>query len=375
MTEDAPFPAGEKAREKPAKKNPQKEPTVWLRDTPMGRQEIIDECQGLPDHYVQNAEGKDKHGNPAKWAGKPIAVAPQCVKAVLRCIAGWDAPGSTFFRSNENIAHCTGWPRSTVNKANLALKQAGLLTKWRPGMVGTSRSSLNWEALQRLRQRYVRPAETRHEKLPTPSDDPGRDQDNKSLDTPDSESVAARPDDLDPLTGEVLDRFAGLSMTKLPPENIQRLITQLRKLHSDPSIEVAIHGLDKRQIGSIIRAANPAGYLRTVLLSAIQDSTTPPEADDDEQADDQRYAEYFANFYNGSKPGQNLRSIFSSAITSPNLIRAMRYAFAKDGAYYRGVPLEQAARTFLKQSQAWILKYQNEFPDGSELDDEDEDDE
>jgi hypothetical protein len=53
----------------------------------------------------------------------------------------------------------------------------------------------------------------------------------------------------------------------------------------------------------------------------------------------------------------------------------MRYAFAKDGAYYRGVPLEQAARTFLKQSQAWILKYQNEFPDGSELDDEDEDDE
>jgi hypothetical protein len=57
--------------EKPKKKKPPgKEPTEWLRTTPMGRQEIIDECVGLPDQYIQAPDGKGKDGKPTKGAGK-----------------------------------------------------------------------------------------------------------------------------------------------------------------------------------------------------------------------------------------------------------------------------------------------------------------
>jgi hypothetical protein len=388
MTDKIPGPqAPEQSKRKSAS---EKEPAEWLRETPMGRQEIVDELVGLPDHYVQNPDGKSKDGKPTKHAGTRIPVPPQCVKAVLRCIAGWDKPGAEFYRSNFNIAHCTGWPVSMVNKANLAMKQAGFLTKeWR-GWDKPSYSFLDWDAIQRHRQRYCAKQGLK-EKLPTPSDDPDGGDDEQAGDEVEAQPVAAGLGNLDPLTREVLARFEEVykkpaELARLPALEVDELIKQLRTKHDEKTIRAAISGLDNRQLASVMRAKkNSVGYLRTVLTKMIAQGVeaVPDHKEDIEESEEEKrlrefsvgVAKYFTTLWindrdKANPPSDHLAPLFYGALISePPDHRCARtghyinYGFDQDGKYFRGVSLDQAARTFLKQLPGLITRYRDQYLD------------
>ncbi len=365
-----------------------KPPEQWLRTSPMGRQEIIDEVVGLPDHYIQDPDRKRIDGTPTKHAGKRIPVPAASVKAVLRCIAGWDAPGSEFYRSNENIAHCTGWSVSAVNKANLAMKQVGLLVKERRGWDDTSYSILNWDWIELHRRRYVPPKKGIEERLPTPSDDPGQEGHAEA----EPKQVAARPDNLQPLTGEVLDRFAAAAifneqeLARLGAQDIDEVVRQLLKEHKEETIRAAFSSRDNRQLGSIIHARNPFGYLRKVVVTAIEEGVEGPAAEDEpaniEQVRAEWAAERFAQDYyadEDSHPSEHLQRIFPWALTGDptniNLGYIIKYVFEQDGSYFRGLPIEHSARTFVKQLKKWRADYNTAFPDGPEEEEPDEEEE
>jgi hypothetical protein len=361
-----------------------KPPTEWLRTTPMGRQEIVDELVGLPDHYIQDPEGKGKDGKPTKGAGKRIPVPAACCKAVLRCIAGWDEPGSKFYRSNDNIAHCTGWPVSMVNKANLALKQVGLLTKeWR-GWNMPSLSDLDWDAMQRYRKRYC-PKPGIDEKLPTPADDPDKDEGQPGS-VKEPQPAAELPGNLDPLTVEVLARFEkvykAVVQARLPALEVDKMIAGMRKLNDEETIQVAISGLDNRQLEKVMKAEkNSVGYLRTVLTKLIaQGVEVVPdhkEESEEEKAMSEfsiRVAKYFTTRWvddddKANPPSDHLAPWFYEAIMSEphpkgsRIVHYLSYGFEQDGKYFRGVSLDQAARTFLKQLPGLVTRYHDQYLD------------
>jgi hypothetical protein len=396
MTDETP---GPKAPEKPKRKRARekKPPTEWLRTTAMGRQEIVDELVGLPDHYTQDPDGKRKDGKPAKGAGERIPVHPACVKAVLRCIAGWDKPGAEFYRSNENIAHCTGWPVSMVNKANLALKQIGLLKKERGGWDDPSYSELDWDRMQRYRRRYC-PKPGLKEKLPTPTDDPDVVDDKQPETTAaEAQPVVASLGNLDPLTGVVLGRFVEAKifnqqeLAKLPALEVDKMIRQVRTPKNEAALRPAILRLDNQQLAKVIWAeTNSVGYLRKVLISSMEAgaSVAKPEGKRDIEESEQEgkrprefslaVAKYFtAQWVNDDdKPdpsSDHLAPLFYEAMMNepkPNkgirIGHYIKYAFEKD-KYFRGLSsLDQAARTFLKQLPKLIVKYQGQYLDPME---------
>jgi hypothetical protein len=372
---------------KPANKPPE----VWFRTTPLGRQEIIAEVTGLPDHYTQGLASKAKGGGAAKHAGARVPVNPGITKGVLRCLATWDEPGAKFFRSNENIAHWTGYPLGSLNKAIRVLKEIKILRKITRGLGKTSYSELDWDVIERYRRRY-RPKPRGfgevEEVLPAPADEQEHDD---ALPT-----KVATPAAIEQVTSALVERFAafGDATSRLPNEDIGKVIRELG--HGAEAIQQAIDSLSHPQLEKVLLAGkSPAGYLKRMLVNAIEEfaamANQPAGAeartgapygkgnvDKDTAAEDSlTCAKRFALYYNDDEHGLDwkpLIPVFPAAIVMDpkydDMLFVMEFAFEHD-QYFRKLPLLQSARTFVKQFDTWLRRYnkaaeEEETEDGEE---------
>jgi hypothetical protein len=330
---------------------PEKQKAKWIatRSDSLGRWEIIRECR-VPDYFTEPG------------SGKRIQVGKSIVKAVLLDIAEWDRPeGADLFRSNGNIAHATGLSLRSVNKAVAVLTEAKILTKRFRGVMKSKGCFLDWDLIESLREKYQpRPGEI----VPSASDV--------------VVEQTSRPEDLDSFTGELVDlimAFEQLSV-KVSRRSAETVIAGLLRKHDSEIVQTAIEGLDKMQLAAIVRADNSPAYLRTVLRNTIDGMTTDDqsgeggtgkEPSEEYSEEDEMSADYFAWAYNNNLRGlafDHLIPVFQSVIDPVDREHLMSYiqdAFKVD-PYYRKIPLEESARTFVKQLARWRAKLQSEFP-------------
>jgi hypothetical protein len=73
-------------------------------------------------------------------------------KAVLKDIGNNDWPGSSNYKSNENIAWATGLPLRSIAKGVAVLKAEGILRRTQRG--GRTYSHLDWDLMQTLREKF-----------------------------------------------------------------------------------------------------------------------------------------------------------------------------------------------------------------------------
>lgn len=179
---------------------------------------------------------------------------------------------------------------------------------------------------------------------------------------------------------KLLGRFAvfGDAASRLSADDIETVLRELG--HEMETIQQAIMSLGQDQLAKVLIAEkSPAGYLKKMLQTAIEERQSikaqqPASEGDVDHEQATKYAEkcaqWFARWYNNNQDGlawEPLVPIFPAAVVlnPKNLYMcfAMEYAFDHD-PYFRGLPIEQAARTFLKQLDSWMDKYSKAFPDG-----------
>jgi hypothetical protein len=243
----------------------------------------------------------------------------------------------------------------------------GILKKTFRGMFRQKISNLNWDEIERRRVRYI--PKLRDQQPPTRDDDyPGEGGDDQEDDHP--------PDVRDTaLVNELAERIRGFDLPAIL-KPIDTVISGLREKFPFEDIQHAIGHPEKVQLASIVGARNPAGYLRTVLRTAISDRIAAGATADQDDASEEgsgltqheetlldEAADWFYYLNSGGDdPGQGfireqyklLIPIFRRKVDRADLeLLAFQPEPHGDAKSYRGIQVERAALTFIKQLQQW----------------------
>jgi hypothetical protein len=402
--EDAPLPRGK------GKKGKKKE-QVWLRETILGRFEILNECR-VPDHFTAQAAVKDENGNWVKdengkkvQVSRHINVGPQMVKHVLHYLAQWDAMGQRFYRSNKRVAHELEMPPRSLSNVIKALKEAGFLTrKRRSPLSKTYLWILHWDAIESSRRvRYIPPFDEERELEELEglgNEDNLNLEDEQSGDEEDDQDAG----DEGSLGRELHGMFAEFKPEgRLPLGELTNLIKSLiNKYKSFKHVQLAVRTMQRPQLLKVINdgVKKPVAYLWRVLEGSITDRIAMEKQRDEAEEeklknDAQLFSALWANKLDGQT--EDGGQLYYSGPASEHLIPILREALAFDdprrenmGHYmgfafdqsgnYRKVTLEQSARTFVEELPKLIIAFDIEYPDrnveegGDDQEEEEEED-
>lgn len=405
-----------RSKKKRHKANPDtKKPT---REKMWGRRIIISECR-MPGHYIQET-GKDAGEHKIK-PGLLKAVLHE-VAAFDR--PGADTyPGNEYIEHNTQLSHGTvGLCIQALKQAKILRRSPGVhvTDNWIIDWDEVERRRIKFVPTRgkKVVLPYVGYEEEEDERARAEEDDePAKPPKPASPAQP----VAAAPEPItkagqDPETEQLTDdlraRFAEhfdqAELARLPRLDCRKVISRLRHVNAVAAIRIAIEALDLSQLGYIIRADNPGAYLWQTLnnitvkkaklashqvqeagesvaapapkpsgpkLPMPEEAGAGPATEDDkiqyfynEAAD---VAKHFARLWldDYSKPAPESSHLAPAFEVIPFNGRAqgngfgnyMRFAIEND-PHFRSVPLDQAARTFIKQLPDWILKYHKRYP-------------
>jgi hypothetical protein len=248
----------------------------------------------LPGGYMtpgRPGRDKDKRKTPGKetWITVPVHI----TKAVLKDIANNDWPGSSNYKSNENIASATGLPLRSIAKGVAVLKAEGILR--RTQREGRTYSRLDWDLMLTLREKFkpVKSVETPDPDVPDDLDDELRaieaedapadfDDDLETLKPEDVDDEGDTENDISDLGPQVTmeDAATGLIdlVMKFGPyhrlrHTVETVIKGMLKTQSADDIQAAWESLENWRRAKVVSpdTKNSGGYLRDMLTNAIDD--------------------------------------------------------------------------------------------------------
>lgn len=192
--------------------------------------------------------------------GKAEQVNVDTLKLVLLALSQWDAERNTIFMGVEYLSHMTQLKQGAVSLALRCLGKHGLIKREKRGMGQTWETTIEWDAVERLRQRWSRSAIESAGTIDC---------------TADAEFGADLPAEPKPVkpTSTLAEELLKLELVgeKLTTKEANTVADSLIATKAGQCLLLAIaHTLSIEQLTKISEGRSPVAYLRTTLTNELK---------------------------------------------------------------------------------------------------------